>query len=185
MSRRYCIGVDPSLSSTGIAHDNGLLTTTVTHTKDGNARLQAIHRTVLEAAGNGHWAGYPALAVIEDLPKRAMSAGLTGQAQGVIRMALCDAGVSILELDPASLKKYATGKGNADKKEVIAAWNERAHAKVKDDNQADAAWLRQYGRMLFRIAEGEVVHLPDTRKPKSFENDVELVRNVLAGYTFQ
>lgn len=184
-ARYHVIGVDPSLSGTGLAPDTGSLMTVKTHTKDGMKRLSAIHKAVLECAGNGYWAGYPALAVVEDLPTHAKSAGLTGQAQGVARMALVDAGVSVLTMAPATLKKFATGKGNADKKAMIAAWNEAHDAKVTDDNQADAAWLRQYGRMLMYIASGRAVHLPEERQPKSFDDDIDMARQILAGYVFQ
>ena len=181
------VGIDPSLSGTGIAQADGLLLTVKTHAKPGrkNNRLQAIHKAAFDAAGGGHWAGKPALVMVEDLPTHAKSAGLTGQAQGVVRLGLVDAGVSMMFLAPATLKKFATGKGNADKAAMIAAWNEKAHAKVTDDNQADAAWLRQYGRVLMRIASGGVVHLPEARQPKSFDDDIDVARQILAGHVFQ
>jgi crossover junction endodeoxyribonuclease RuvC len=42
----------------------------------------------------------------------------------------------------ATIKKRATGKGNADKKAVTAAARERwPEQRVEDDNQADALWI--------------------------------------------
>lgn len=187
MTGWYAVGIDPSLSGTGIAQADGLLMTIKTHAKPGrkNNRLQTIHKAAFDAAGGGHWAGKPALVMVEDLPTHAKSAGLTGQAQGVVRLALVDAGVSMMFLAPATLKKFATGKGNADKAAMIAAWNARNHARVTDDNQADAAWLRQYGRTLMHIASHQTVHLPLERQPKSFEDDIEMARRILAGDVFQ
>lgn len=43
------------------------------------------------------------------------------------------------------LKKFATGKGNAKKPDMIAACVERGWY-VRDDNQADACWLLEYAR---------------------------------------
>lgn len=40
-----------------------------------------------------------------------------------------------------TLKKFATGKGNAGKDEMIKACRERLNVKPKDDNEADALWL--------------------------------------------
>ena len=45
-----------------------------------------------------------------------------------------------------TLKKHATGRGNASKDDMVIA-AERAYGKVQDDNQADAlhvlAWARE------------------------------------------
>ncbi len=43
-----------------------------------------------------------------------------GELDGVIRTALFEAGVPFVEVAPATLKKYATGRGNATKPRVPA-----------------------------------------------------------------
>lgn len=45
----------------------------------------------------------------------------------------------------ATLKKHATGRGNAKKHEMIAAARERGWNPV-DDNEADALWLLDYAQ---------------------------------------
>ncbi len=45
----------------------------------------------------------------------------------------------------STLKKHATGKGNADKAKMVAA-AEAQGWKVGDDNQADACWLLDFGK---------------------------------------
>lgn len=45
----------------------------------------------------------------------------------------------------ATLKKHATGKGNADKEDMITAAKARGW-NVADDNQADACWLLDFAQ---------------------------------------
>ena len=47
-----------------------------------------------------------------------------------------------------TLKKFATGKGNAGKPEMIAAAREKwPDVEIIDDNHADALWLLEYARV--------------------------------------
>lgn len=48
-----------------------------------------------------------------------------------------------------TIKKHATGKGNADKQQMVdAAIKKFPRTNVIDDNQADALWLLDYARLL-------------------------------------
>lgn len=133
------LGIDPSLSSTGIANEVEAYTV---ETKAGDPkRLDLIYETV-------HWhATTPGvdLVVIEDLPTHAKGAGLTGMAQGVIRLALIRAGVRWISVTAATLKVFATGSGTASKADMRMAWYQRTGVDVRDDNQVDAFWLRELG----------------------------------------
>ena len=125
-----------------------------TRTEDGDGeRLLAIYRKL-----NAYIAAFdkPQFAVLEDLPTHAMSAGLTGRAQGIIRMTLAQYKIPYTAIPPATLKKFATGKGNAKKPVMRQAWLDFSGDDVADDNQVDAAWLRQVGLYL----KGEPVDLP-------------------------
>jgi hypothetical protein len=75
----------------------------------------------------------------------AKSAGLTGMAQGVIRLACINADLPYVTVPAATLKKFATGKGNATKADMRMAWFQRAGFDVRDDNQCDALWLYEIG----------------------------------------
>jgi Holliday junction resolvasome RuvABC endonuclease subunit len=144
------IGIDPSLSATGFAHADGELGTIKTTAKMGDGeRLLFMYRMLANATVGAEFA------VIEDLPTHAMSAGLTGRAQGIVRMTLAQRGIPYVAIPPASLKKFATGKGNAKKDAMRAAWLEFSGEDNSDDNQVDAAWLRQIGLHL----KGETVNL--------------------------
>lgn len=140
------IGIDPSLSATGVAHD-GQSWTIRTEPSDP-LRLQVIYQR-LNATLAATWG--TGLAVIEDLPMHAKSAGLTGMAQGVIRLAAINTGTPYVTVPAATLKKYATSKGNATKADMRMAWYQRAGEDVRDDNQVDALWLRQIGLALLGL----------------------------------
>lgn len=142
------IGLDLSLTGTGIAYRSGATRTIKTRPADGDRRLLTIAEEIRNALG-GSLAialGTPVqLAVLEDLPKHAMAAGITGMVHGIARAVLLEAGVPYALIAPATLKAYATGKGAGDKTVMALAAYKRAGLEFDDDNQCDAWWLRQAG----------------------------------------
>ena len=160
------IGIDPSLSSTGIAVIldapdglNVILHTIKTSPKSPLRRLDDIYTAVSEIVAAVQDFHDMKCVVIEDLPNRANSAGNTGQAHGVCRLAIYHGGgvaityapdVPLYSLAPATLKKYATGSGRASKSDMIAAANRVASggSLVKDDNQADAMHMATLARAI-------------------------------------
>ncbi|MDB5716488.1 MAG: hypothetical protein JWO15_3885 [Sphingomonadales bacterium] len=148
------IGIDPSLSATGIA--TAAEAYTVPTSAGDPTRLAIIYTAVCVQAT----APQATLAVVEDLPTHAHGAGLTGMAQGVIRLALIESQVPYVTVPAATLKKYATGKGNATKADMRMAWFQRTGDDVRDDNQVDALWLRQIGLAL--LGEPSAISLPQT-----------------------
>lgn len=133
------VGIDPSLSATGIAHADGALSTVGGDSKLGDLRLARLADAVAEAIVDAD------LVVLEDLPTHAKSAGLTGRSQGVVRLALVNAGVPYTAVVPAVLKRYATGRGNAMKTDMRMELYKRTGLDLRDDNQVDAWWLRAAG----------------------------------------
>lgn len=129
------VGLDLSITATGIAFADGT-TYTVRSAKNGDERLLDITYDIAKATQEAD------LAVIEDLPTHAKSAGITGMVHGAVRIALLRAFVPYVLVTPASLKKYATGKGNSGKPEMAVAAFKRLGIEPGDDNQVDAAWLR-------------------------------------------
>jgi Holliday junction resolvasome RuvABC endonuclease subunit len=140
------IGIDPSLTATGIAWADGH-TSVIKYHRDttGDRRLMDIHVYVAEACYSVTH-GLADLAVVEDLPTNAQGAGKTGMAQGVVRLAVLTQDVPYVTVPPATLKKFATGNGNADKHLMRMEAYKRAGIEFADDNQCDAWWLRAMGR---------------------------------------
>jgi Holliday junction resolvasome RuvABC endonuclease subunit len=133
------LGLDLSLTATGLAAPDGSTSTIKTRDKDGDRRLAQIRDTIAGLCGGVD------LAVIEDLPTHASSAGISGLVHGAVRAALLDAGVPYALVTPATLKKYATGNGSAKKSGMILAAYKRFGVEFDDEDQCDAAWLRAAG----------------------------------------
>lgn len=138
------LGIDPSLTATGLAWDD---TATSTTGGSGDQRLWVIYRSVLSLATGTDplCTGKPDLAVVEDLPTHAQGAGKTGMAQGVVRLALQHADLPYVLVTPATLKTFATGKGNATKPDLRLALFRRTSIDLRDPDQVDAWWLRALG----------------------------------------
>lgn len=133
------VGLDLSLTSTGVSRKYGTHSIRV-KSKDCE-RLIELRKEVL---------GYCITAshvVIEGFsfgsPMQAHNVGGLGW---IVRVGLFEAGIPYTVVPPSSLKKFATGKGNAKKDEILAA-AVRAGAHVTGNDEADAWWLRQMGLM--------------------------------------
>ncbi len=136
------VGLDPSLASTGVAFADGSLAALKQKPSDGDRRLVNIKAGVWHAAEGAD------LVVMEDLPRNAMGAGVTGMVQGVLREMMQSAGIPYVTVTPATLKKFATGAGNAKKPAMRAAWREYSAVDVANNDMVDAAWLREIGLYL-------------------------------------
>lgn len=64
-----------------------------------------------------------------------------GELGGVLRLALYDLRVPYIVIAPSSMKKFVTGKGNADKDEVMTAVSEKYGHNFDTDDEADAFGL--------------------------------------------
>jgi crossover junction endodeoxyribonuclease RuvC len=158
MSARV-VAFDVSLTATGFARNVDPQSCVLRPPKmaaTGMARLQWIRNRLLAEAS------FPAaadLVVIEGYSfNRNPSMWQLGELGGVIRLALWETGYRVLEIPPATLKKYATGKGNAKKEDVLAAAIRRLGYAGSDHNEADALWLLQIG---LRYMGAPAVNVPE------------------------
>jgi crossover junction endodeoxyribonuclease RuvC len=133
------LGLDLSLTSTGLALTT---TSTITPKTRGYDRLRAIRERVLAIARSGS----VGLVVVEGR-FNGTSAGQheLGGLWWHVTEALDAAGYPLAVVAPTTLKKYATGKGNASKDAVLLA-AARAFPWFEGGNdEADALFLRAMG----------------------------------------
>lgn len=115
----------------------------------GVERLVYIREWVLHSATNAD------LVVLEGYAYGAARGNaLTGLGElgGVVRVALLDAGHCWVVVPPASLKRFACGKGNATKADMLAAAIRKLGYDGSDHNTADAMWLREMALAAYDMA---------------------------------
>lgn len=136
------VGLDLSLTATGICDVDGV-TRTVT-TPSWHSLGDRLHRLV-EAVVTEATREAVLVVVIEDFVTGSPAASTLGMVHGAVRLALWDRSIATVLVAPATLKKYATGRGNAPKPEMRMALYKRTGLDLADDNQVDAWWLRAAG----------------------------------------
>ena len=138
-------GLDLSMSGTGVCTPRGETFTIKTGApKLGDARLVTIRRALIHYVRSFS----PRLAVVEKVPpgmRNEAAQMAIGMVQGVAREVLAELAVPVAFVHPNTLKVYATGKGAADKTEMIKGAVDLGAPLGIDDNQADAYWLRIMG----------------------------------------
>ena len=136
------LALDLALTTTGYAFPSGPGTfSPPTKADRGMARLAWIRDEVMTLAEGAD------LVVLEGYSFASRGRQhATGELGGVVRLALWERAVPVVEVPPSSLKKYATGRGNAPKDQVLAAAIRRLGFKGHDHNEADALWLRTMAR---------------------------------------
>ena len=138
------LAIDPA-TKCGWAHSSGASGTwdlSIRRDESSGMRLMRLEAKLIEIAAG---IGFKTL-VFEAARHGAskMQGALVVQAelQGVLKLFCEQRLMHYRGYSPTELKKFATGKGNAGKQQVLAAaqarWPEK---KVIDDNEADALWL--------------------------------------------
>lgn len=155
------LGVDQSLRGTGLAlHDGGVTTTSVLKADIGEG-VAGIREAVRYLVGRVvAFAPHADLYVLEMpyIPRH--NSGLVLERAwlfGMLYDQLCTRGrVAVVATKTRAM--YATGNGNADKAQVVAAMKvAHPHVHVRDDNVADALALMGMGcRWLGSPVDGEI-----------------------------
>jgi Holliday junction resolvasome RuvABC endonuclease subunit len=167
----HVTGVDPSLTAAAVAHSEGLnplllcgrkgLTVATNSLPWRALQLDAHADDVVQRIIGG---GMPALVVIELLPRAGTRFDPErGYLWWAIVRDLVGKGVPVLEVSVATIKKYATGKGNASKQAMIEATVRRLpqYETGGDDNLCDALWAMAIGKEMI----GEpVVDMPKVNR---------------------
>jgi Holliday junction resolvasome RuvABC endonuclease subunit len=133
------VGLDLSLTATGVAWEGG--TGLVKSKLTGMPRLAEICDDIVQPSRDVD------LVVIEgySFGSHNAHAHALGELGGVVRLDLWRHNIPHVDVPPATLKKFATGKGNAGKDEVLAAAIRSFGFAGSNNNEADAYMLRQMG----------------------------------------
>lgn len=147
------IGLDLSLTATGYAGPDGTRVIKSTgHKGDTLAqrfdRLDTLCREITYFALCHDPAPFPDLVCIEAPSLGQGRQGGTHDRSGLWWMvvkSIIEHGPDVIQVPPATLKKYVTGKGNAKKPDMRMAIFKRFAVDIADDNEADAFALRALG----------------------------------------
>lgn len=174
--RPAVVGLDLSLAATGVARPGGLLDT-IKPSAEGDARLVEIVDSISVEVMT--IAGVLGLVVLEDLPfGHNHAAGRLGMLHGAVRVAFRRHDVRYITVPPATLKVFATGRGNATKADLRMALYRRLDVDERDDNRVDAAWLRLLGLQVLGHPE---VQLPKDHLRSLAKLDLSVVDAVMDG----
>lgn len=156
-------GIDPSLTGTGVAlieNDGESVTTVASKGKTSDsirlreARLQSLKFRVLDLVSRVD-------RVAIETPAHNQTSGHHHDRSGLwwlIVSLLYSSGIHVHEVSTTQVKKYATGRGNASKMEVMAAAIKRyPQFDIANDNEADAVVLAAFlARALGQPIEGDM-----------------------------
>ena len=135
-------GLDLSLTSTGFC--SAELNAAICSKQKGMPRLAEIRDKVLAQVQELD----APIVIVEgySFGSKNSQAHATGELGGVVRLALHEYGTPFIEVPPTCLKKFATGKGNANKNEVISAMSAKTGivwSGGSADDMCDAFVLRE------------------------------------------
>jgi len=171
------VGLDLSLRHTGIAYADGTTATIETSDERGTNRLAIIRQAVRDALDVAEF--LPDLVVVEGYSYHSRGRALFGLGElgGVVRLELHDLGAPWAVLSPSALKKYATGRHQANKTEMVVAARDRLGFEGVSDDQADALWLRAAG----------LAHMgaPLARMPKANQRALESLQLMVSPSTVE
>lgn len=149
------IGIDPSLSGTGVCSNDGHVNEFSAKSQGQRARDRADrHQRLADLVRDAVLVSKAAARFKLDVHVflEGYSFGSKGSAvtnlaeyRGVLLAALLPHVASLTEVAPGTLKKFACGKGSADKVAVATALTQRYGLAFASDNMADAFALMKLG----------------------------------------
>lgn len=170
MTKPNVLGIDPSLTSTGVAYrrrDDKIVAYALGH-RDlrGMERIAFLRDSVHTYLTRNN----PSLVVFEGyaLGFRGKSNTIfdIGELGGVLKLLILESGIDILLTPPNSLKLFATGKGNADKDQVMLALRKSLGVQFSTSDQYDATGLLVMGEKYLSLKrkQGNVKLAPHEQK---------------------
>jgi crossover junction endodeoxyribonuclease RuvC len=133
-------GVDPSLTATGLAlHGGGLELDAIRVKSKGLDRLRLLRDHVVGFCLPASLVAIEGYAYGAKFNRESM-----GELGGILRLALYEAGIDFIDVPPTVLKKFVTGKGNAQKQQMLLSVYKKWGVDITDDNIADAYALARF-----------------------------------------
>lgn len=149
------MGLDLSLNGTGVCLPDNRVMTIKLKAEHGDNRLCIIRDTVRRFLPKVD------LCVIEGMGRfKGNTGAVIAEVHGTIKTELMDQGVPYAFVTPSTLKKWATGNGNADKALMMAEAYRQGGLRFKDSDTCDAWWLRQAGNDHYGVTM-DITPLPD------------------------
>jgi len=155
----YILGIDPSLTGTGVATRYRSTRIDVRHIQvEGRQLHTLLRRRWICGTITDRWLTGVRLAVIEGMYPR-MQSGQHDRAalHGDIVDKLDRRGIHVVTVPPTVLKQYATGNGAARKDDMIRQALLLQLGAPATDDEADALWLCALGH---ELAGDRIVQLP-------------------------
>lgn len=152
---KYVLGIDPSLTGfalafgtrTGKKHEI-LELSSKSRGQELTNRLRRYDEFVLRIQEEITERG-PELILIEGYSYASRGSVISlGEFGILVRQSLFEVTDNVLEVAPSLLKKFATGKGNAGKSQMVSEITRRYDVTFKTDNEADAFALMQMARIV-------------------------------------
>jgi len=145
------IGLDLSLTSTGIAVGDITLTIEPKALKGVERLIYIRNRVTNEVQSQAEREKLTPLVLVEgySFASRNSRSHSLGELGGVVRVDLWEAGFPFVEIPPTVRAKFATGRGNAGKSEVVSAISARTGITWEgpgSEDRCDAWILQEIGR---------------------------------------
>ncbi|WMB17030.1 crossover junction endodeoxyribonuclease RuvC [Akkermansia muciniphila] len=165
------LGLDLSLTSTGWAIDAdderrkwGVIKTA----RRGASRLDHIDDAITRLIE----AEMPDLVVIENYAfGNSLSLAALAELGGVVRLSLHRMGYRYIAVAPATLKKFVTGKGQAEKAAMMMHCLRNWNVEIGNNNAADAFGLCQFGRCYLDGTGFKAKALKNLRRRRNHETE--------------
>lgn len=140
------VAIDPSLNGTGLAWQDDSGTQGSRKVDVGKLRGAERLKDIRDALCAILMMVRPHVILIEGYAYgRTNQAHQLGELGGVLRVEIHEQEFPLVEVAPSALKKFATGKGNAPKDQVLAEAIRRLGYEGHSNDVADARWLLQMG----------------------------------------
>ena len=168
----YVVGLDLSLTASGVASSRGW-TETVFSTGKADATLAQRRERLVAISTVVHGLAHHSDLVVIEAPAFSRTTGHMHDRSGLwwaVVHGLMSRDIPVVEVTATTLKKYATGKGNATKPDMRVELYRRAGVDLRDDNQVDAVWLAHLGchllgRPLLNLPQTHLVALDKVARP--------------------